>query len=343
MKLAVVIPAYKKAFFEAALGSLAAQTNPNFTVYVGDDHSPEDLRSIADRFRDRLNIQYTRFDSNIGSKDLVKQWERCVALTRDEEWIWVFSDDDLASENCVESFFRLQSRTDGEVYRFNTRTIDADGREIRATRSSPDFESSAQMAFNLLMELRGNSMPDHIFSREVYQRNGGFVYTPYAQGADWAMSILFSREKGMRVVQDARIDWRWAGASISSNAAKNRSATILGHYAFIAWVLKHFEYLKSEEADTDITYPMIERAALRNLQTIITFHYRGLPPALYFKHLQFLRREFGVPFLEGAKQIVALGITRLRHNRYERLIRAQDEAKNRFPERSAHTAASEQT
>ena len=339
MKLAIIIPAYKKTFFEAALGSLAAQTNRNFTTYIGDDHSPEDLRSVVDRFQHRLDLRYTRFSNNIGSKDLVKQWERCVGLSRDEEWIWVFSDDDLASENCVESFFRMQARTSGEVYRFNTRTIDAKGREIRATRPSPDFETSEQMAFNLLMGARGNSMPDHIFSREVYQRNGGFVYTPYAQGADWAMSILFSREKGMRVVQDARVDWRWGGASISSNAAKNRSATILGHYAFIEWVLKHFAYLKSAGAESEVSYAMIERAALRNLETIISFHYRGLPPTLYFRHLQFVRREFGFSFLAGSKQILRLGITRLRHNRYERLRRLQDEAKARNQTRAPASPA----
>jgi glycosyltransferase involved in cell wall biosynthesis len=329
MKLAVVIPAYKKTFFELALASLAAQSNSDFTVYIGDDHSPEDLRSVVDRFRERLRIQYTRFSFNIGPKDLVKQWERCVGLIRDEAWVWVFSDDDIASENCVESFFRAQARTDGEVYRFNTRTVDAEGREIRATRHSPDFETSEQMALNLLLGLRGNSMPDHIFSRKVYERNGGFVYTPYAQGADWAMSMLFSREKGMHVVQDARVDWRWAGASVSSNAAKNRTATILGHYVFIAWVLKHFAYLKSTKAEAGITYQTIERAALKNLHRIIAFHYRGLPPTLYFRHLQFLRREFGLSFLEGSQHILSLGITRLRHDRYERLLRAQEERKKR--------------
>lgn len=151
------------------------------------------------------------------------------------------------------------------------------------------------------------------------------------------MSILFSRENGMHMVQDARVDWRWAGRSISSNAAKNRSATILGHYAFIAWVLKHFAYLKSERGSREITYSVIRQAALKNLKTIISFHYRGLPPALYLKHLQFLRREFGISFLEGSKQIVGLGITRLRHNRYERLIRAQDEAKKRARHRSPDT------
>jgi hypothetical protein len=196
-------------------------------------------------FTDRLSIQYTRFKNNIGAKNLVRQWERCMSLLKDEDWIWFFSDDDLASENCVETFYRRKAETNGDVCRFNTCTIDESDRVISPGVRGPDFESSEEMALNLLLGKRGNSMPDHIFSRDIYSRNGGFVYTPYAQAADWATSILFSREKGMNILQSGPVYWRRAGESISTNVLRHRAETILGHFCFIEWLLKHFAYLKT--------------------------------------------------------------------------------------------------
>ena len=38
--LAIVIPAYKSTFLPAALDSIAAQTCQDFTLYIGDDCSP---------------------------------------------------------------------------------------------------------------------------------------------------------------------------------------------------------------------------------------------------------------------------------------------------------------
>lgn len=327
MKLGVVIPAYKDTYFERTLASLAAQTNPFFTVYIGDDHSPANLSAIVDRFRDRLQIKYTRFPVNIGARQLVRQWERCMSLLHDEDWVWFFSDDDLASPNCVETFFRYQARSDGEVYRFNTRTINEEDVEVFPTVRGPDFETSEQMAYNLLLGKRGNSMPDHVFSREVYRRKGGFVYTPYAQAADWGTSILFSQDKGMRIMQEATVSWRKAGASISANVAKNRRETILGHYAFIKWMLNHFKYLREQPSPPNITYEAMRDAAQKNLQSVIIYHYKGLPPSLYPRHLRFLIHYFQRTPAEASKDLAVIMVKRLRNSRYEKRMERDERAK----------------
>lgn len=318
VKLAVVIPAYKETYFERTLESLAAQTDRRFTVYVGDDHSPANLKAVVDRFRDRLDLRYTRFPDNIGAKHLVKQWARCMTLVQDEAWVWFFSDDDLASRQCVETFYRHVATTRADVYRFNTCTIDANDKVTGPTVPSPDYESSEEMALNLLLGRRGNSMPDHVFSRDVYERKGGFVYTPFAQAADWATSILFSQEKGMHMLQEGTVHWRRAGTSISSNVSKHRAETILGHYRFIEWLLQHFEYLKTRPSPTGITYEQMRSAALQNLHDVLVFHYRGIPPRLYFKHLRLVQKHFAKSLVDSADHLAGVIISRLRHDRYER-------------------------
>ena len=91
-KLAIVIPAYKACFFREVLDSLAKQSRRDFTVYIGDDASPDDLESIVSDYKDQLDIFYFRFEQNWGGRDLVAHWERCIELS-DEPLIWLFSDD----------------------------------------------------------------------------------------------------------------------------------------------------------------------------------------------------------------------------------------------------------
>ena len=59
-------------------------------LYVGDDASPENLKIIVDQFIDKIPIVYCRFENNIGLKELTKQWERCIDLSSEEEYIWLF-------------------------------------------------------------------------------------------------------------------------------------------------------------------------------------------------------------------------------------------------------------
>ena len=118
-----------------SLNSLAKQTNKNFNIYVGDDCSPSDIKSICDKYHHQLSIDYYRFDNNLGGTNLVQQWERCVDRIKDEKWIWVFSDDDVAEEACVAKFYQAITETTGyyDVYRFNTCVIDAHGIIISAS------------------------------------------------------------------------------------------------------------------------------------------------------------------------------------------------------------------
>ena len=126
--LAIVIPAYKESFLAAALDSIAAQTCQDFTLYIGDDCSPYDLKSIVDRYRDKIHLVYKRFDTNMGGKDLVAQWERCVDMNQGENWIWLFSDDDVMEPNCVEEFYKyIQRKPNAKLLHYNIKPIDGEG------------------------------------------------------------------------------------------------------------------------------------------------------------------------------------------------------------------------
>lgn len=93
--MAIVIPAYKGRFLKKTLDSIAVQAHKDeFVLYIGDDASPERLDKIVESYQNKVNLVYHRFSENMGGKDLVAHWERCIQLSA-EPFIWLFSDDDL--------------------------------------------------------------------------------------------------------------------------------------------------------------------------------------------------------------------------------------------------------
>jgi glycosyltransferase involved in cell wall biosynthesis len=302
-ELAIVIPAFKKKYFKASLDCLALQTNKNFHLYIGDDCSNENLEEVIYPYRTILPITYYRFSSNIGSKHIVDQWQRCIELINNENWIWVFSDDDLVDENAVEAFWKIHASTNGskDIYSFNTCVIDKTGNVISKAPEVPPFETAEEMAYHLLIGKRANCMPDHIFSRDIYKKNKGFVKTVYGQGSDWANSILFARETGCCLIPDALVYWRFSGDNITSVAYQHKSEMIIGHFQFIRWILNHFSYLKINRSGD---YMKIKNAALENLLSVIDYHYKGVPLSRLLYFAWFIKRYFNLPM----NQVISLVI-----------------------------------
>ena len=56
----------------------------------------------------------------MGKKDLIAQWERCIQLSNDEPWIWVFSDDDIADSGCVDAFYSIIDKVDKIISKLKT-------------------------------------------------------------------------------------------------------------------------------------------------------------------------------------------------------------------------------
>ncbi len=92
--IAIVIPYYKLTYFEKTLQSLAEQTDKKFNVYIGNDASDEDPEELLFKYKDKINFNYHKFNTNLGGTSLTKQWERCIDLSLDEEWIMILGDDD---------------------------------------------------------------------------------------------------------------------------------------------------------------------------------------------------------------------------------------------------------
>lgn len=220
--LAIVIPAYKATYFRETLESIATQTDKRFTLYIGDDCSPHDLKSIVDEYSERINIVYHRFEENLGGRDLVAHWERCVALTQDEEYIWLFSDDDVMDIKCVESFNTLPLHLkDNSLIHFNVRRINEFDGEIKELSKFPAKMSAGEF---LEAKLRGKIISfvvEFIFSRKLYHKVNGFQNFDLAWGSDFITWLKMAAESGIGIISipddNNLVNWRFSNENISPN------------------------------------------------------------------------------------------------------------------------------
>ena len=240
--VAIVIPAFKAGFLERTLRSIAGQTCRDFTVYVGDDASPEDLEAIVAPFGKEMPVVYRRFAENLGGSDLVKSWERVIALV-EEEWIWLFSDDDMMPEDGVERLLEAIRANPGmEFFRFPLSLIDGDD---SITRNGPELEPGLTSAQAMLTDyFRGktdSAACEYVFSKALYTRLG-MVHFPAAWCADVATWFSYaSSGEGVVNIPGRPVLWRNVeGVNISSTAGLHevKMQALIG---FVVWLRAHWE------------------------------------------------------------------------------------------------------
>ena len=241
--LAIVIPAYKVDFLEETLESIANQTSKDFTVYIGDDCSPYDVSSIVAKYSSSIDIVYRRFEENLGGTDLVAQWERCIALSQDEKWIWLFSDDDIMDSDCVEKFYVEVSDNDDlyDVYHFNVNVIDSFGHEVRKAKRFPDVIKSEELYRQKESARIDSFVVEYIFSRKAFNEIGGFVKFDMAWGSDTATWIMLGGKKGVKTISGALVGWRQSDCNITPDVSNDMVQRKLSlEIDYLKWAASYF-------------------------------------------------------------------------------------------------------
>ena len=240
-KLAIVIPAYKAKYLSETLDSIASQTDKRFCVYIGDDCSPEKIDNIVSQYKDKFNYVYQHFDTNLGGKDLVAQWERCIAMTQGEEWIWLFSDDDYMDSTCVEAFYNeLNKESENiDLFRYNLNILNH--KEISYTSKFPSHVTPSYL-FRNKMEGKCNVFAvEYIFSRKIYENQGKFQTFDLAWNSDIATWMKFGRN-GIVTIDGPAVTWRNSGMNITTKSdskleVRKWKATV----TFFIWLKNFFK------------------------------------------------------------------------------------------------------
>lgn len=259
MKYTFLVPAYKAKYFEEALGSILGQTYADFNVIVSDDCSPEDLKSVVEKFDDP-RVTYRRNEKNIGAEHLVDHWNLLLGLT-DAEYIIMASDDDVYDPGYLEEMDRLVSLyPDIDVFRPKLRLIDNEGKEF--WREKPvleeDIVSRKKLASLIATEKFLSGIPQFVFKRNALVALGGFVYFPYAWSSDDATVAALS-PNGLAISKQTLFSFRFSGVSISTRKVTSKAEWSGKLYATAEYV-KHAGECYNEQEDTALLSEMAWKA-----------------------------------------------------------------------------------
>jgi glycosyltransferase involved in cell wall biosynthesis len=240
-QLAIIIPAFKEKYLLKALQSIEKQTDKRFQVYIGDDASPFDLKEIIDPFLQKNGWVYKRFEKNLGKNNLVGHWNRCVELSS-EPWLWLFSDDDEMSHNCVESFYAaLAENSFSQVFKFNFSIVNKQSEIIETNTHNFSAIDGFEFGKRRFERTLLNSAVEFVFSRRAFNREGGFVNFPSAWCSDDASWIAFSNPGKIAYIKDAKVFWRMSDLNISSLAGSFVKTKLEAASDFILWFNKRYK------------------------------------------------------------------------------------------------------
>ncbi|MBF4517587.1 glycosyltransferase family 2 protein [Flavobacterium sp. ANB] len=281
--LAIVIPYYKLTFFEETLESLALQTNQAFKVYIGDDASPQDPQDLLEKYASKINFKYHKFETNLGGISLVKQWERCMKLASDEEWMMILGDDDVLENNCIAAFYEnLEEIEKGEIktVRFASKVINGKGEFLSEKFSHPKTEKATEFLSRKLKGGTRSSLSEYIFKSKNIETIK-FKDFPLAWNTDLLAVLEFSEWKNIFTINEAEVFFRWSELNITGKKddfiTKN-NATFQFYYYLLAKQSNRFQ-----KEFINILFEKLEKTILDNKKNSIYWI------KLFYLYLKFLK------------------------------------------------------
>jgi hypothetical protein len=300
--LAIVIPYYKFTFFEETLKSLANQTDKRFKVYIGNDASLENPEILLKEYEGRFDFEYKKFDKNLGSTSLTSQWERCIAMTKGEEWISILGDDDVLSSQVVESFYENYTKINElniKVIRFASKIIDSSGNALSETYYHPEIELAGNSYYKKFINESRSSLSEYIFSRSSYD---AFKFKDYPLGwhSDDTAWLDFSKFGNVFTINEATLSIRSSTENISS---KTDNLDLKNHARLLFFkdmiTIKNYRFNKTQKKAFLFEFGILlkEQNQLTSFNVMLVF-YKFIAMGSFYDGFRFLRRVYRNKFLK---------------------------------------------
>lgn len=217
-KLAIIIPYYKIDFFEETIQSVVAQTDKRFTLYIGNDASPNDPKPILDKYLKPNEYEYFDYKENLGGQNLALQWQRILENVT-EEWFQILGDDDCIQPIFVETFYQTLPHVEKEkisLIKCGLHWIDENA-QILETHVYPFGTISATDLFQKKYnnEIR-SSLSENIYKTKIV-KEVKFTKIPLAWGTDDLSLLDFSKNNLIQYIPKHLVDVRISSESISGS------------------------------------------------------------------------------------------------------------------------------
>lgn len=225
MKFSITIPAYKQKYLNEAIESCLAQTYKDFELIIVDDASPEDLKSVVERFQDS-RIRYYRNEKNCGALKVVDNWNISLGYATGD-YVICMGDDDRLLPNCLEEYSRLiEKYPDLDIYHGMTEIIDEKSRVTNMQEARPEREGIYSMIIGRLRNCRMQYIGDWLFKRSALQQINGYVKMPMAWGSDDLTAYIVAKDKGVANTQTPVFQYRISSLTITNSGHHREKAKV---------------------------------------------------------------------------------------------------------------------
>ena len=212
MRFSFVLPAYKSEYLQVAIDSILQQTYIDFELIIVDDASPYHLESIVNQYNDN-RIVFHRNENNIGGKNLVSNWNKCIKYAKGE-YVILASDDDIYSPFFLQQVDeRIKDYPNVDIIRSRVNRIDSDGIITDIEQIYKPFMPFSEFVFYWSKGII-NCIANYAFKRTALLDAGGFVDMPCAWYSD-DITIVNMSFNGIATTDDALFYFRTSDKSIS--------------------------------------------------------------------------------------------------------------------------------
>ena len=309
MHFSVTIPAYKATYLYDAIASVLNQTYQDFEIIIIDNASPEDLKTIVDKFSDS-RIKYFRNEKNCGAINVVDNWNICLSYAQGN-YVICMGDDDMLFPNCLENYYILIKKYPGlGVYHAWTEIIDEDGNFFKMQHPRPEYESVFSMIWSRWNGRTRQYIGDFCFDTELLKADGGYYKLPLAWGSDDITSVRAAARSGIANMQSLGFAYRENRYTITSTG--NDYIKLQAINSEKEWYKDFFVNVNTSDMSKE------DSLFLMDLKQNIDSYYNKLMKFVFIKGLSLkelipfykLSRQYKIPFRSFVKYIAIAIITR---------------------------------
>ena len=218
--VSIAIPAYKVSFLILAVRSALDQTYSNIEIIIVNDKSPYDVASVIKSFNDN-RIRYFENEKNIGGKDLVAQWNKCLSYATGK-YFCLLCDDDVYAPTFVEEMIRLTEKYSScNVFRARAAVVDKEGNLQQEYPLSPEYETLDKYIWDVCHFRRKQTVSEFLLNTQHMRDIGGYYSIPLAWGADYVSIYRFAQNGGIASSSLNLVKFRNSGENISSEHVSN--------------------------------------------------------------------------------------------------------------------------
>ena len=229
--VSVLIPVWKIKWLPEAIESVLNQTYNNIELIVVNDCAPYDVESIVKRYHDS-RIKYYENKQNIGGKNLVEQWNKCLSYAHGE-FVCLLGDDDKYEPDFILTMTNLASYyTQCNVFRSKLNVIDDEGRYINFYPSSPEYESMQEYLWHILKNYRRQTVCEFMYRTNTLKKLGGWSFSELGWGADYLTVLKVALNGGIASTTTPLACYRDSSHNISSIGDEYLIAKLNGSYTF---------------------------------------------------------------------------------------------------------------